>query len=436
MKKIIIYAGLVSIICLQACEDKRTESGDMFGQPGPLAASTLTPTQQQQKLEDIGQRFLASFDAADQKPLAESLLALASYAGIAPQTPEPASALDYSNLLGILQSASEGDLTPLVRAASSPAQIVSITSMLRQLQLTSTYDPASQDWRKTPSNERKATFIWDNSVLTATWSSKEQSWQGNAGGPESVKIVVPAEFIVSLNIDGRRHLGITLRPGLSDKAFSPRIEVSVNGGLAVAIGAKAGGESVEVTGVMTKNDKVIATVAARMMINGIMDSDNWFREVEYTWTDSEGNAHTEKKPKCVLPEYVLDNARTGQVAVNILSASVYGQGDLKTIVSSIEDAQNTPMEDELQAKMLAALINTNATAYLYYNDDRTKAADFYLHAYQNDASEWSVEPVMVFGGDGARISVAEFFSPSAFGSLIGAAQQLLQSYMELFAPMQ
>ena len=359
--------------------------------------------------------------------------------------------LKKSGTLAMLRGAADMSVTSVAEFMASVASKPDYTFDLNRLKgLEYVYDNDSEEWIETDKGNDEIVFKWDDCQTVITWSNSNKTWEGKVDFDQAASVRIPESINISVKIGGKEHLGVKLSPGVKDNyTMTPQAVVSLNGGYAFTVDASASSKGVQASVTVAKNSAKLASAKAYMSINDLTDTDNWFEQETYTWTDGYGVEHTEHYNYEVLDKYIGKNAKTGEASIDILSVSVYAKGDIRAIVTgsnAIDDVNS-----ESGAIKYAELINKNIEAYMYYNDQKAKVADIMVQPYLEDGYDWNEpqpnypyynasraydeeswgqEPVLVFP-DGSKFAFEDYFTSQKFSSLIDAVGELIDAYRNI-----
>lgn len=297
-----------------------------------------------------------------------------------------------------------------------------------------TYNHETEDWDQTEVSGNTIIARWDDSEATLTWSNTTKTWEGDVDYDKNAKVYVPEEITVTVKVAGREELTLKVQPNLSSNyELAPYATMRLNGGYTFTVDADASRTGVRAAVTVAKNNTIIAASKGTLSINDLTDTSNWFDKETYSWEGWNGETYTEEWTSCVVDDYICDNAKTGEITLDVLSATIHAQGDIKKVVLGADEIDDTSSKNG--ATLLSALINANMTSFLLYNDENKKVADIVVQPYLSYNEywggemheEWDQEPVLVFP-DGSKFAFEDYFTSKKFSSLIDAIETLFDAY--------
>ena len=110
--------------------------------------------------------------------------------------------------------------------------------------------------------------------------------------------------------------------------------------------------------------------------------------------------------------------------------------NIQSFVEAMEDAKDCE-KDEMKFKQCIERINNTATVGVYYDGKSDKQAEFLFKAFEQknwNGTYWDAEPVLAFA-DGSSYSLLEenrFFDESSFKKLIDQFEDLCEDFEDLF----
>lgn len=421
MKRLILPVTILLAAALfVGCGDDNKNGGN---EPEP---SGLTPDQHKAKLENIGKEFVSCFHPEDSRAAIESLttlLDLLDFGNDEPVNPPSYLRSAAASLLATVEGSNPSHLSALATRAAT--EFYSIEEALGSTGGELTYNTQTGEWEIENNDTRTVrahyTDAKHTSVLKLVYSAESVVYNYR----DEAEVEVPNQLEFTLEVDGSTQLAATIAPNLSadGRTIRPAVQLTLNGGYEFRVSADANPSYVTCTATFAKNERTISTAYAKVIVDGMTDPDNWI----YT---EQWNGYTDEYTD--PGEYFTTHVKTGECSLQILTACMVAQGNIRAIIDGNDTIQDCDTKEGSEQE--AALYNLNASAYLSYTDDNTKVADMVMQsylAYQSTSyTEYDIEPVLVFG-DGSRVSVDSFLGDAKFSSLVDTIDDLLQDYLNI-----
>ncbi len=427
MKKILRYALLFASAAAltTACGESKDEGGN---EP---PASTLTPDQHKVKLENIGKEVAGYFSAEEDRAAIESLQELIDLTSEEEVVAPPHVPFAQS----LVKAVRNNNPAALLGETTRAAVRYSIAGELGSNGMTYTYDYTAEEWRETPTDERRITAVYGRgtgaSVLEMTYSAEKTDY---AYTPEDAVAEVPASIHVTLTVNGKTELTLDVKPNLSNDGLTVKPEVQfTHGSLACSAQGEANPQFITATGQVVKNGTTLVDAYAKVAVSDMTNPDNWICEDR----DWDGSTYEYVDPT----EHFVEFVKTGECRMRVLSAEIVGIGDIRKIIDQLDLLD---MEDDrAEAEAEAAICNANMNIYLVYTDDNTKAADVVMDVARDQWEEYDwntgttqtaydyyTEPILVFG-DGSKYAFETYFTEDRFSSLFDTIEELADAYSAL-----
>ena len=432
---------------------KSNEGGDDGEGGDDLTDSQLTPYQHQANLKKTGEDLLQYFNPEDCRVLVTSVTELGNAGGFNFHLDETrgvkSQSLKSHNLIKQIFTSVLGV------AKFSPKSASRLSASLTFPEEGSSYDLeqlkgseyvfnfSTGTWKQNAGVHagNKMTAVWGTSVATLTWVDGTNSWEGNISYDYKAKLEgVPSKFNVEIAVDGNVEFAAELNVSVPNNyAIDTKTAITLNGGYAFSVVAKADSQSVEGSVTIAKNGTKIIDGGGKVYINDMTNSANWWKEYEDSWYD--GSQWQYETWTDFNWAYPVNKVKTGQAYATILNVGLRAQGDLRTILDEGTKIEDTTTQQG--ATLLSNCINKNASAVLYYVDSKEKIANVAAEAiayeewvYSGETGEsqrvtyYDAAPVIVFA-DGSKWAIDDYFTEAAFGTLLDSAESLWDRYMEL-----
>lgn len=422
-------------------EKDKTENPDGGGSteiPDDPDTSTLTPGEHQQRLEQIAQHFVAFFDPAEQQVMADALYNLSEYLSYDESmdvVPGPSpygvrSLLERSGTLEILSSASKGSMTGALTLATRATDPDYLLTLDDYAGYEFVWNPSTEEWDEGEISGNRIRAAWDNAEVVVNWINSNQTYEIEVH--EEVYVVyIPQQVEMLFQVGGQEQLYLLLQPNYADAyTIRPAVTMRLVGGFEVKVNASATRQGIGVTALMTKSGTHLLKATAEVAINDLTDTENWLEEVTDEYY---GDSWTE----CFIGEYIYEQVKTGAFRLDILEATLCGEGNFRQLLDEFEDINDEESRDG--CTLLCNLINEQVVAYLLYNDTQEKVADVkaqpmrdsYYDSWSGEYyDEYLPEPVLIFG-DGSKFSIDSYFTENKFADLLDSIEELIQGYIAL-----
>lgn len=359
---------------------------------------TLSPGENQQRLEDVGNRLISKFRPEVQKTLIEAVDDFINYA--------------YEGDLEVLDKYADnvaGNLASVIKSAVAEYNFNSVTTLAEPGK--SLYDAArvygiytydGTSWEREESSD-KLEFRFnteDGKKVVATV-------QASKGGPElSIEgntYVIPQNATANVSIDGKTECAITVNTQCN---FKSTVAVNVN--------LEANGYSISQS-LNANSDS--GTCNVEFKING---------ESIVTASSAFGGNHLTD------PDYIYENYETiggnASAVVSILNEAQL-KGSCSDISAMVRELDNLEWDSSIEsARQEAAIYNKYITAGLTYDNATNFVAELEVVAYEYDEYSFYTEPIIVFTSDGSRFSLEDYFTEENFGGLIDSFENLYNVY--------
>ena len=408
-----------------------------------------TPGEHQEYLVQTGKRFLSYFNPEDTRALATTITDLANNGGF-----------DF-RLAGDTRAASTKSgknlLAEVLKSVSGVANFSPESAALLSTELIFPEDDESYNlddykgkqyrfnyrygyWEESSLGDvNKMVAKWDNTIVTLTWVEGSASWEGYVSVDYMAKVKnIPSKLDLEITVDGVKELTTSVEVKIpTNYEIETKTAIWLKGGYTFSVVAKADRRSVNASVVVAKGGEKLASGGGEVAINDMTDSKNWWTEYTEEWYD--GYMWCTATYVDFNFDYPYEQVKTGQGYATILDVSLEAAGNFRTI---IDDSENLEATYTLEgSKQLCNLINNNASAVLYYSNDKKKMADVkaepmpyeywrWENGSQQLVTEYEAMPVLIFT-DGKKFAVDKYFTETAFGSLIESAESLWDRYYEL-----
>lgn len=421
MKKLLRYALLLAVAGAWTTACNSGNDSDGSNEP---PASTLSPDQHKEKLENLGKEFAGYFDSEESRAAIKSLQELLE---LAPTNEEEPGTGVSPVALSLMKAVRSNDPALLLGDVTRAAVRYSIAGELGSNGMTYTYDYTAGAWTKTPTDERCLTVVYGQgdqaSELRTIYAAEKVDYVYT---PDNVVVEVPASIGVTLTVGGKTELKLDVRPNLSadGKTIKPEVDFT-HASLVCTVRGEANPQFITATSRIEKNGTMLVDAYAKVAVSDMTDPDNWVCE-DMNW---DGSTYEYIDPS----EHFVEFVKTGECRLRVLAAELVGNGNFRTILDQIS---NLDMEDErAQAEAEAAICNSNMKIYLAYTDDNTKAANVVMDIARDEWQDYNgvthydyyTEPILVFG-DGSKYAFESYFTQNRFSSLFGTIGELADAY--------
>lgn len=378
---------------------------------------TLSPGENQQRLEDIGNRLMSKFQPSVQ----ENLISAADdfinyvYEGDLEIYDKYASNV-ANNLASVIKSAVAGYNFNSVTTLAVPG-----SSLYEAARVYGIYTYNGTSWTREDSSDklefRFATEEGKQVVATA---------QASQGGPdltiEGETYVIPQNVTASVTIDGKTECTVNVNTQCN---FKSTVAVNVN--------LEANGYSISQS-LNANSDS--GTCNVEFKING---------ESIVTASSAFGGNHLTD------PDYIYDNYETiggnATAVVSILNEAQL-KGSCSDISAMVRELDNLVWDSSNieSARQEAAIYNKYITAGLTYDNATNFVATLEVAPYEDPYTyngynpetgnydkpmtvyNYYTEPLIVFTSDGSRFSLEDYFTEENFGGLIDSFENLYDVY--------
>ena len=359
---------------------------------------TLSPGENQQRLEDVGNRLISKFRPEVQKTLIEAVDDFINYA--------------YEGDLEVLDKYADnvaGNLASVIKSAVAEYNFNSVTTLAEPGK--SLYDAArvygiytydGTSWEREESSD-KLEFRFnteDGKKVVATV-------QASKGGPElSIEgntYVIPQNATANVSIDGKTECAITVNTQCN---FGSNVDVNIslnaNGYVITeSLNANSGSGSCNID--FSIDGESIVSAASTFGGNHLTD-----------------------------PDYIYENYETiggnASAVVSILNEAQL-KGSCSDISAMVRELDNLEWDSSIEsARQEAAIYNKYITAGLTYDNATNFVAELEVVAYEYDEYSFYTEPIIVFTSDGSRFSLEDYFTEENFGGLIDSCENLYNEY--------
>ena len=359
---------------------------------------TLSPGENQQRLEDVGNRLISKFRPEVQKTLIEAVDDFINYA--------------YEGDLEVLDKYADnvaGNLASVIKSAVAEYNFNSVTTLAEPGK--SLYDAArvygiytydGTSWEREESSD-KLEFRFnteDGKKVVATV-------QASKGGPElSIEgntYVIPQNATANVSIDGKTECAITVNTQCN---FGSNVDVNI---------------SLNANGYVITESLNVNSGSGSCNIDFSIDGES----IVSAASTFGGNHLTD-------PDYIYENYETiggnASAVVSILNEAQL-KGSCSDISAMVRELDNLEWDSSIEsARQEAAIYNKYITAGLTYDNATNFVAELEVVAYEYDEYSFYTEPIIVFTSDGSRFSLEDYFTEENFGGLIDSFENLYNVY--------
>lgn len=441
MKKVLFTLMLTAsaLLLFSACNKKDNDSANEI-KPGDITNSELTPGEHKSKLEEIALEFVNMYDTKDVDALVESAIALEQYMEDFTYGGSDDDYLDARSLIRGLREFSATDIT-LFATRAAENFVIDINDPDTNIYAGKCFTYEDYEWIVTDGDPKSVVFKWDDTVATISWDGSKKIEYLVESEDVNYVVYVPSTIEVSITINGKEHLGITLNTNITDlKTWAPSVDIRLNGGYTFASEVSGNSKGLEAKSSAKKDSKVLLAGKAVVAINDFTDIDNWIQE-EYD--DYYDETYTYLDPSM----YFAENVKSGSAQIDILELSIVASGDFKGMYEEMleydekydyyDDEWNyLPDVAEKYYNKVCDCINDNVSVVIVYNDTKEKVADIVMNvaSYYDDYDEayrYYLEPILLFP-DGSKFAFEEYFTERAFGNLIDRLEQMAEHFDDLY----
>lgn len=426
MKKLFSTLALcaIALTTLSSCdlfkpEEKKNDTPE-------YEASKLTPSQHQEKLETIALEIVNAIDPADVEELAISLTTLSEripeeQQGGAEEFARSINNLDVNNIVALVTRASEELILDINDTE------LALGGICVEIQENGTTVESEID-------DKSAIMIkWDSDALTLSWGENKGEYtfeDSNEGVTYIVKL--PSFIKIAITLNGVEHFSANIEPNVTDNyTYAPALTIKLNGGYELYSKVNANNKGVGVEGSFKKNGKKLIGSAAAISINDLTNPDNWYEEYydEY---------YGETVSDIALGEYIGENVTNGTVQVDLLTLSIIGTGDLRSVIdemNALDERYNNGNYPKEYYDEGCAIVNKYLKVMAVYNDTNEKIADVILQTVEEEYYDQYLDktdyiyyaaPILVFP-DGSKFAFEDFFTEEGFSDLIERISEIAGS---------
>ena len=359
---------------------------------------TLSPGENQQRLEDVGNRLISKFRPEVQKTLIEAVDDFINYA--------------YEGDLEVLDKYADnvaGNLASVIKSAVAEYNFNSVTTLAEPS--TSLYEAArvygiytydGTSWTREDSSD-KLEFRFD----TEEGKKVVATVQASKGGPElSIEgntYVIPQNATANVSIDGKTECAITVNTQCN---FGSNVDVNI---------------SLNANGYVITESLNVNSGSGSCNIDFSIDGES----IVSAASTFGGNHLTD-------PDYIYENYETiggnASAVVSILNEAQL-KGSCSDISAMVRELDNLEWDSSIEsARQEAAIYNKYITAGLTYDNATNFVAELEVVAYEYDEYSFYTEPIIVFTSDGSRFSLEDYFTEENFGGLIDSFENLYNVY--------
>ena len=420
MRKLFASLAIVAAVAIGFTSCKKDESKSDNPTPPNTHDSSLTPSEHQEKLEDIALDFIDEFNTADVEPLAESVLTLFDYLSFSG---------DYNEVYPMMAQLGEG-----VRKFSAD-EIEAFATRFYETIVIDINDPEfnpfvgmrmeydGEEWIVTEIGENEMQLVWDNAVATAVWENcVEQSIV-----IDDVEYVafVPKKVRFDIKLDGKEHFVLDIYDKIAGvDNLSLAFEVCINGGYRLLTATEVTAKGLTLTSIFSKGNKMLLSSSVNVSLKP--GNDPWIEELLEAWFEDMDGMFD------ILDSVNFTNAA---IQLDIETLRVIATGDLTDLFDTLADyAERYDMEGKEYCEKVCKLINDKLVVALYYSDTNEKVADVVMEVVSNEFSYDDIyyvsRPVLLFP-DGSKFTFDEYFNEQAFGDAIDSLFELMNDCYEL-----
>lgn len=374
--------------------------------------SKLTPSQHQEKLETIALDIVNAIDPADVEELAMSLTTLSEripedQQGGAEELARSIQNLDVNNIVALVTRASE----EIILDINDPE--LALGGICVEFYEDGTTEESEID------DKRAIMIKWDNDAIVLSWGENKGEYTFEDSN-EGVKYIVklPSFIKIAITLNGVEHFSANIEPNVTDNyTYAPALTIKLNGGYELYSKVNANNKGVGVEGSFKKNGKKLIGSAAAISINDLTNPDNWYEEYydEY---------YGETVSELSIGDYIGENVTNGTVQVDLLTLSIIGTGDLRSVIDEMnawdERYSNGANNEKEYFDEGCAIVNKYLKVMAVYNDTNEKIADVILQTVEEeyyDGYLYYAAPILVFP-DGSKFAFEDFFTEESFSNLI------------------
>lgn len=431
-KKFALLAVCLCGLLATGCSDNDEPTG---GGGGGGGGGALTPTEQKQKLENIGTEFIGKVNADDQKQLIGVLDYFQSEYGdyeLGYTTDDEGGSgnnhpADVQRLAEKITRAVNGDMRALAMLGDPDSEIYQLSDHYA----TYTADKTYKLWIHSPGGDRIEFNFKNAANQTCLFTLTESGTKTSIPLDDRKTVVVPEKLTLKILENGIQLALVELHPFYSMTSSSQTVSVRSiletygnNVKYRWETQTSVNNSEASVSYTLAKQSETLSSssmyVHGSNLIDRLMGSNNSEKGIE----ESLGKAE--------------------------LSADILGKLQLKggcSNVASLLQIDEEMDDSEASVREAAVAVNKLLDINLYYDKSSTVQAKFLLdpakgtytdYKYVNgewqpyEATEWYLEPVIEFTSDGTKLSVESYFGQSGFDTLISRFKDMGDSFKNLF----
>ncbi len=359
---------------------------------------TLSPGENQQRLEDVGNRLISKFRPEVQKTLIEAVDDFINYA--------------YEGDLEVLDKYADnvaGNLASVIKSAVAEYNFNSVTTLAEPS--TSLYEAArvygiytydGTSWTREDSSD-KLEFRFDTEEGKKVVATVQASTGGSELSIEGNTYVIPQNATANVSIDGKTECAITVNTQCN---FGSNVDVNI---------------SLNANGYVITESLNVNSGSGSCNIDFSIDGES----IVSAASTFGGNHLTD-------PDYIYENYETiggnASAVVSILNEAQL-KGSCSDISAMVRELDNLEWDSSIEsARQEAAIYNKYITAGLTYDNATNFVAELEVVAYEYDEYSFYTEPIIVFTSDGSRFSLEDYFTEENFGGLIDSFENLYNVY--------
>lgn len=403
----LLFAAAVAA-AVMSCDDKNNGT-----------TITLSPGENQQRLEDVGNRLISKFRPEVQKTLIEAVDDFINYA--------------YEGDLEVLDKYADnvaGNLASVIKSAVAEYNFNSVTTLAEPS--TSLYEAArvygiytydGTSWTREDSSD-KLEFRFDTEEGKKVVATVQASTGGSELSIEGNTYVIPQNATANVSIDGKTECAITVNTQCN---FGSNVDVNI---------------SLNANGYVITESLNVNSGSGSCNIDFSIDGES----IVSAASTFGGNHLTD-------PDYIYENYETiggnASAVVSILNEAQF-KGSCSDISAMVREFDNLEWDSSIEsARQEAAIYNKYITAGLTYDNATNFVATLEVAPYESEysytTSVWNpetqqyeqkvvtdyyyyTEPLIVFTSDGSRFSLEDYFTEENFGGLIDSFENLYNVY--------
>lgn len=402
-----------------ACGDDNEEEEAIIKPSDDFGKELKDPYEAKQYLQETGESFLQLFNPKDQ----EEFIDVVNYF-----------CENFGDLDMDFDTDTEAPVTSMMKALRKGFQGGNYTSLSRATyyyeyafkDFTGIYEPGRYEWRKV-ADSNDIIFRWEDhgtkveakavasgGSYDVDYSIEDYDWY-DGYYTENYQLTIPKKVVLTLIKGNVALLTSTNNTDYSSKNHT--ISINTDTQLAnLQIKATVSGTDSKVTsnaGLYVNNDCVLVADA-------IVNGKNLCNKNAYENADD---------------DEIADFFTNGSATVNVLGR-VQVKADCKNLRQIVEASDYDDYEDynpqaKNDAANLAKVLNSNATASIYYSGSDVKQADIIWDVVREDDwgyTYWYVEPLIKFCADDSKYSFEEYFGGNRFSNVVDELNDLIESY--------